>query len=745
MNTWLLSLISVAYLGFMFVVAHYAERGMWQSPRAKILIYSLALGSCGTSWAYYGTVAQVAQSGWVIAPIYVGTIGFFVLAMPLYRQLLASCKKHNITSIADYLASRYGRSSALGALITLVIFVGLIPYIALQLRAVAVSFDILTAHTQADGVTALKVTLLIAVFCIAFGTKKVFTSEQNPGLMSVVALSSIVKLVALTLVGGLIFSHTLLNPELSFWPDQRQLTELTNAAGTATNSAILSQVILGALTIFCLPRIFHLLMIENDKIEHLSNARWHLPLYLILSNLFILPIAWFGHQIFRSTHVSPDSFVLMIPMTLQADIITLVSYLGGLAAAIAMIVVATIVLSNMIANQLVTPLMLKQRLIGTDNNKQAQPMLLMIRRIGIVGVLVLALVFHQSSAQDAQLANIGLFSFVLLVQTFPALLCAMLWRKANRVGVISGICAGTLMWLYTLALPILLPGSGFISDGLFSLSWLQPQAMFGLQIADPLSHGLVISLGGNFICLIIGSLIGPSTIRDVISSDEFFVKADSLLTDTANLPKASELYELVLRFVSKQQAELLLNGYCTADINSVASQRCYDQTQHLLSGVMGGASARMLLNALGQQTLLPEVVGIASEAKEVLSFNRELLQAGIETIDTGVSVFDYDLKLVAWNNSYQRLLEYPAGYLAIGKSAEELLNYNARRGILVADDIELAIEKRLSHMRDSSTHLHQRNTKAGRVLELRGQPMTGGGYVSSITDITEHIEVLVKT
>ena len=725
-SIWSLSLISIAYLGLMFIVAHFAERGWWQSPRMKLLIYTLALGSCGTSWAYYGTVAQVAQSGWFIPPIYVGTILFFMVAMPLYQQILVNCKKHNITSIADYIASRFGRSGGLGALITLVIFVGLIPYIALQLRAVATSFDILTAQSGEQHLTAIKMTVLIALFCIAFGTKKVFTSQQNPGLLTVVALSSVVKLIALTLLGGLIYFKTGENQSLSFWPNQLELNQLAAAHEPSSGALILTQIILGALTVFCLPRLFHLFMIENSKVNHLTTARWSFPLYLLASNVFILPIAWFGHQLFESTPTSTDSYVLMIPMILDQQLITLTSYLGGFSAAIAMIIVATIVLSNMISNQLVTPFLLKNKLISHDNDKQYQPLLLLIRRSGIVGVLFLAWWFHQSSAQDEQLASIGLFSFVLLVQTFPALFFAVMWRRANRIGVISGIIAGTIMWCYTLALPIVFPELELSRSSLFSLSEL-----------DPLSFGVLLSLGSNFICLILGSLLSAPTVKDVMSSDDFNQQAKIKFKDTIALPLANDLFELLVRFVSKEQAATVFAG---ATMNKAVTQLNYNRTEHLLSGVMGSASTRMLLNAVvQQQKLLPEVVDIVSEAKAVLSFNRELLQSAVETIDTGISVYDYDMKLVAWNQSYQRLLQYPDDYLEIGLSVEQLLTFNAERGIFETNNLSAAIKKRLEYMRCGTRHLHQRQTKSGLVLELRGHPISGGGYVTSITDITEHI------
>ena len=735
MDTWLITLLSLGYLALLLLIGHWGERHADRLPRRWI--YALALGSCGTSWAFYGTVGQAAATGWWLAPIYLGTIACLVLAWPMLQKMLLISKSQNITSLADFIACRYGRSTALGALITLVTLVGLIPYIALQLRAVSSSYDILTGSLVAHDTTAIKVTVMMALLSILFGTRQVMTSSHNPGLMLVIASSSIVKLLALLLVGGYVTLLASDNDLLSLWPpaDAWPVTEQQMPV-----SHIVSQIVLGALTIFSLPRLFHLLMIENHRPTDLATARWLLPLYLIAINLFILPIAWVGHQLFAGQGVDPDSFVLTIPLAADQPWIALAAYLGGLAAASGMIIVASIVLSTMLANEILTPLLIGNAWLGRQGQPRLQGLLLTLRRVGIAVILLLALLFHEYSARDDQLAGLGLLSFVLLVQCVPAMLAGLYWRRAGKWGAIGGILTGTLIWTYTMAAPTLWPDAAWLIHGPLDLAWLKPQALFGISGLDTTSHGLLFSLLFNSLALVLLSLATRPSVSEQVQAEAFRRQGGSGATD--NGLTLDDLHALLQRFVGVAEANQLLAGVPTERHQRKASLAQLQEVQHQLSGVIGGASARMVLKAArrDQQLPLEDVVGIVDEAQAMLHFNRELLQAAVENIDQGLSVIDADMRLVAWNRRYQELMDYPPELLQVGQPIRVLLQFNADIGLYGSEDPDGHIARRLSHMRRGDPHLHRCQTRAGRVLEIRGQSMPGGGFVTSFSDITDHIQ-----
>ena len=736
MDTWLITLLSLGFLALLLLIGHWGERHADRLPRRWI--YALALGSCGTSWAFYGTVGQAAATGWWLAPIYLGTIACLVLAWPMLQKMLLISKSQNITSLADFIACRYGRSTALGALITLVTLLGLVPYIALQLRAVSSSFDILTGSLVAHDTTAIKVTVMMALLSILFGTRQVMTSSHNPGLMLVIASSSIVKLLALLLVGGYVTLLAGDDPLLTLWPPDEAWPV---AEQQMPASHIVSQVVLGALTIFSLPRLFHLLIIENRRPGDLATARWLLPLYLIAINLFILPIAWVGHQLFAGQGVDPDSYVLTIPLAADQPWIALAAYIGGLAAASGMIIVASTVLSTMLANEILTPLLIGKAWLGRKDQPQLQGLLLTLRRTGIAVILLLALLFHEYSAKDDQLAGLGLLSFVLLVQCVPAMLAGLYWRRAGKWGAIGGILTGTLIWAYTMAAPTLWPEAAWLAHGPLNFAWLKPQALFGFEGLDTISHGLLFSLLFNSLALVLLSLATRRSVSEQVQAEAFRRQGNNGAAAGHHLTLL-DLHALLQRFVGAGEAGRLLAGVPPEQHHRKASAAQLQVVQHQLSGVIGGASTRMVLKAArrDQQLPLEEVVGIVDEAQAMLHFNRELLQAAVENIDQGLSVIDADMRLVAWNRRYQELMEFPPELLRVGQPIRKLLQFNADLGLYGSEDPDGHIERRLAHMRRGDPHLHRCQTRAGRVLEIRGQSMPGGGFVTSFSDITDHIQ-----
>lgn len=743
LDTWLISLLSIAYLLLLFVVAYWGQKQTNSKWLSRPWVYSLSLGVSCTSWAFYGTVGQAATTGAWLAPIYIGSILCFVLAWPMLLRILRINKAQNLTSIADFIACRYDRSHLIAATVTIVALLGTIPYIALQLRAISKSFDLLTGSYQSGISTTFVMTLVLIIFSILFGARQVVVTKQNQGLVLAIAFSSIIKLFALTAIG--IFATFFVFDGINdLFTHAENIKHVPQA--NSTYFAI-SQALLGMITIFILPQQFHMMMIENHHENELKNARYLYPLYLIAINVFVLPIALAGQSLFPGGNVDADTYVITIPLFFQQAWLGGLAYIGGLAAATSMVIVATIVLSTMVTTEIVNPLLLHYNRYVSEQKTQLSSVLLTIRRIAIALLLLLALAFERVIDQQNHLATIGLLSFVLLSQLAPLVVGALYWRKATTKAALFGLIIGSALWLYTLLLPSLLPNSAWVASGLWQITWLKPYGLFGLTFLDPISHGLLVSLLANTGCFIIISLLSHRSVSEKLQAELFISQQQDALEKNLS---SKDLYHLLQRFVDDKAAGIFLQKYGKPLSNAKASHQLIDYTRLQLSSVLGSASTNMVMKAITTQQNMPlqDVVSIVDEANKLFQFNRELLQAGVENIEQGISVIDADMRLVAWNKRYIELLDYPENYVTVGKPIADLIRYNAERGVIIPsknntdkphnnDDF---INRRIAHMRQGNSHHFQREMPSGIVLEIRGQAMPGGGFVSTFSDITAHIE-----
>lgn len=733
-DTWLISSISIAYLAMLFVVAQWGQNQAVKKVSQKPWVYSLSLGVCCTSWAFYGTVGQAATTGAWLAPIYIGSIICLVLAWPMLMRTLHIIKSQNLTSIADFIACRFDRSPKLAASIAIVSLLGTIPYIALQLRAISTSFDLLTGTFQSGISTAFIVTIVLIIFSVLFGARQLSASKHNHGLVLAIAFSSIVKLFALTAVG--IFATFYLFDGFGDLLNQSQSLEKNTHSDSIY--LIVSQVILGAITMYALPQEFHMMMIENNHDKELKSARWMVPLYLLLINIFVLPIALAGQLSFPGGSVGADTYVLTLPLFYQQAWLGILVYIGGLAAATAMVIVAAIVLSTMISTEILTPLLLRLPKLSSQQTPQLAGILLNLRRISIAVILLSAFAFERFIDQQNHLASIGLLSFVLLSQFAPAAIGALYWRNATTQGAFVGLIMGSIVWLYTLLLPVTFPDAHWVKFGLFDITWLTPTALFGLTSLDSISHGVFYSLAANIGCFVIISLLKEQSVGEVLQADLFVNRKP---VQSERHLSVDDLASLLNRFINKDEADALL-AKAKQLSGKNQQQQLVDYTRLKLSGVLGSASTRMVMNAASrvQHVPLEDVVSIVDEANQIFEFNRELLQSGVENIEQGISVVDADMRLVAWNQRYIELLDYPQDFVKAGLHIEQLIRFNIDRGIIVGDEAHQLVEKRLAHMRGGSPHHFQRTMLNGKVLEIRGQAMPGGGFVSTFADITAHIE-----
>lgn len=745
LNTWLVSFLAIGYLLLLFVVAYWGQKQTTEQWHSRPWVYSLALGVSCTSWAFYGTVGQAATTGAWLAPIYIGSILCFVLAWPMLLRILRLTKQQNLTSIADFIACRYDRSPKIAATVTLVALLGTIPYIALQLRAISKSFDLLTGTYRSGISTTFVVTLVLIIFSILFGARQVAANKQNQGLVLAIAFSSLVKLFALTAIG--IFATFFVFDGIGDLISQAETS--ANYQPVKNTYFAVSQAILGVITIFILPQQYHMLMIENHQQKELKMARWLYPSYLIAINLFILPIALAGQSLFPGGGVDADTYVITIPLFFQQAWLGGLAFIGGLAAATSMVIVATIVLSTMVTTEIVNPLLLHYNSYINTQKKQLSGLLLNIRRIAIALLLLLAFGFERIVNQQNHLATIGLLSFVLLSQLAPLVVGALYWRRATSNAAFIGLIVGSLCWFYTLLLPSLLPDAPWITTGLFGISGLRPYALFGVDFLDNVSHGLLFSLLANTCCFIGFSLFGQRSVGERLQAELFISKKQGAVQQNLS---SKDLYHLLQRFVNDASADDFHHNHAKQLSNTAASQKLVEYTRLQLSSVLGSASTRMVMKAASKQQALPleYVVNIVDEASKLFQFNRELLQAGVENIEQGISVVDADMRLVAWNKRYIELLDYPSGLVCVGKPISELIQYNGDRGVIIADKghsttknathTDDFITRRIDYMRKGNSHYFQREMPSGIVLEIRGQAMPGGGFVSTFSDITAHIE-----
>ncbi|SFP61700.1 Na+/proline symporter [Geopseudomonas sagittaria] len=656
----LILLTSCAYLGILFAIAYWGDKraDAGRSIIANPYIYALSMAVYATSWTFYGSVGRAAASGVGFLPIYLGPTLMAALFWLVLRKMIRISKANRITSIADFIAARYGKSALLGGLVTLIAVIGVIPYIALQLKAVSSSFLILWQYPeirmpnqgQALGPlqdTALYVALLLALFTIVFGTRHLDATERHEGMVAAIAFESLVKLLAFLAVGifvtfGLYHGFADLFAQAARLPDIDRLLTLGGPAGTYGSWA--SLIFLSMLSILFLPRQFQISVVENVNENHLAKAIWLFPLYLLAINVFVLPITFAGLMQFPAGTVDADAFVLTLPMAHSQEALALLVFVGGLSAATGMVIVETIALSTMICNDLAMPLLLRWKAFGLAQRHDLSGLLLGIRRGAILLLMLLGYLYYRAAGEAYALVSIGLVSFAAVAQFAPAMLGGMYWKQGTRAGALSGLSLGFLLWAYTLLLPAFaksgwLPLS-FIEQGPLAISWLKPLALFGLTGLDEIGHSLFWSLLGNLGAYVGVSLFGRQSSREhaqaLLFVDAFKVagRGSSLWRGSASV---SEVIALVGRFLGPARAAEAFAGYAAqlglaSSAELVPDADLVQFAEQQLAGAIGTASARVMLASVVQEEPLgmDEVLGILDEASQVLAYSRRLEQQSHE-------------------------------------------------------------------------------------------------------------------
>lgn len=751
-SIWFISLIAVVYLGILFAVAGWADRR--KVLPFKGMIYGLSLGVYCTSWAFYGTTAQAASNGWWLAPTYAGTIILFIFGWQLYCRIAHICRQQKLTSLADFIATRYGQSSSLSGLISLISVIAIVPYISLQLSATAQSINLLTdrAPTQSNQVWAdstFYITLLLALFAILFGARRLKPSEHNPGLIASIAFESIVKLLAFIGV-GLYVCFALFDSPVALYEQALALNIPNQVAATQSPAYVyVAHTFLGVLATLCLPRQFHMSFIENNNNNELVTARWLFPLYLLAINIFILPIAYAGLVYFNDNSVGQDTFVLALPMAADNGGVTLLAFLGGFSAATSMVIVSSIVLSVMITNDFINQFILRRSQLTSSSRGLDKNHLLHARKIVIVLILLLSYFTHRVLAETTTLASVGLMSFTLVAQFAPAMIIGLWWRHASCRGAQLGILSGFVIWGYTLLLPNLASGLGsqsrWLVEGPWHITWLAPTDLFSLGL-ESISQSLLLSLGVNTLVYLLVPLFSQATLAERLQSNKFISQLnDSRLNTTLQPLNYEDLGALLQRFAEKDASQSLVQQYFPHDKSlwkRIANADLELLVEREMSAVIGGASARLILDVAKseQRQPLEQVAEFVDEASQVLKFNRDLLQSTIENIQQGISVVDSELRLVAWNQGYKHMFNYPDSALYIGRPVADIIRFNAERGLFRGENINTEVDKRLAYLKQGSAYKYQRAHNDGRVFEMQGNPLPGGGFVTTYTDISEFVK-----
>jgi PAS domain S-box-containing protein len=757
LQTWVPPVVALSYAILLFGVA-------WLGDRKRVagrfvpapLVYSLALGVYCTSWTFFGAVGRAASDGWDFMAIYLGPIIVFALLTRVPARMIAVSKEQSITSIGDFIASRYGKAQGLAVLASVIALMAVLPYIALQLKAVSGSYAVITGSDAMHFIpgvvddTALMVAALLAVFSILFGTRQADTTESHRGMVLAIAFESAVKLVAFLAV-GLFVTFELFDGPVAL-VDAARANEAVAAlySHSSFDQEFIAHTVLAMLAILCLPRQFHITVVENTSPRDLAMAKWAFPLYLAVFTAFVVPIAVAG-TLTQGAGADADSFVLTLPLQNGAPGIAILAFLGGFSAATGMVIVATIACATMLCNEVVMPALVKLRYQEVADGPELVRLLKRIRRILIVCILGLGWFVYRTIGPYGALASIGLLSFVLAAQFGPALIGGLYWRRATRAGAMAGMLAGFGAWTWTLLVPAWvktgwLPVS-LLEDGPLGNAWLRPYALFGFEGMDPVIHGTLWSLGLNIAFYIGFSLYTSPRLLERRQAAAFVGRTPHATINERLRGSATvgDLLILAERFIGREKASSAFTSHLALrGLNFSEGVRADAQlltlTERLLSGAMGATAARMVLvSALkGAELQLEDVASIVGEASQVSRVNRDLLETTLENVAEGISVVDADLRLVAWNRRYAQLFEYPPELLRIGMPLANLIRHNARRGLCGPGNPEDHVEKRLSHLRRGGSHVYQRVREDGAVLQMRVNPLPGGGFVASFSDITEH-------
>ncbi|CAH0995523.1 Adaptive-response sensory-kinase SasA [Emticicia aquatica] len=652
MNSYILGLISIYYLAFLFIVAYQAEQ---KSKRDKSIvsnanIYALSLAVYCTAWTFYGSVGRAATDGLDFLTVYIGPTLVMFLAIPILLKIIRICKTQRLTSIADFISSRYGKNRSLGVLVTIICLLSGIPYIALQLKAISNSFGILTKSLQNNNILTdhtFYIVIILILFTILFGTRNVEATERHEGMVAAIATESIIKLIAFLAIGIYV----------TYWlfDGFEDIFSKANIIHAAKQNFVLDKdsgmskwfwhTFLAMMAFMFLPRQFQVAVVENVDEKYINRAMWLFPLYMLLINIFVMPITLAGEIIFGDKAMNSDLYVLSIPLNYSDEFLAIITYIGGFSAATGMIIVETIAISVMVSNNLLMPIFLgipaSKEIINLNPSQVIQYM----RRLAIALIIFLGYLYFKFITEKYSLVSIGMTAFVVVAQFAPSVLGGIFWKRGTQKGAMIGLIGGTVIWFFTLIIPSLV-SSGVLSEaimtnGLFGNSLLKPYELFGMQGMDNISHATFWTLFFNTALYFFCSLCTkPTSIEhnQAVLFVDVFHYSKGIENSVAWRGKAlvSDLKSLLESFLGSNRTERIIRVFATRNNvnmqNRYADARFVNYSEKLLAGIVGTASARMMVSSVSKEEdiSLDEVVAILKKSQELMEVNKELKQKSQE-------------------------------------------------------------------------------------------------------------------
>jgi Na+/proline symporter/signal transduction histidine kinase len=762
MNGTTVLLTAIGYVSFLFLIAWWGDGAgrRFLSGRSRAFVYALSLAVYCTSWTYYGSVGLASAHGLDFLPIYIGPILVIGFGAPFIARIANLARAQNVSTVADFVSARYGKSQPVAAVAALIALFGSAPYVALQLKAVAPtilmvvnSFDRgrLTPATPSASFY-LAVSLLLAIFAMAFGTRRINPKEHQNGLILAIAVESIVKLVAFLGVGAFVV-----------WRLNNGIGDLTEIAGSDPRIASAIQTrpdpavwvvttLLSAFAIVLLPRQFHVAVVENHDQRDIRTAAWLFPAYLVLINLFVAPLAIAGLKIFPDASFNRDLTVLALPLNAGAHGVALLTMVGGLSAATGMVVVESVALAITISNDLVMPLLLRRSTPALAAEGDIGALVLWVRRIAIVGVLALGLAYERM-AGEAGLVSIGLLSFAAVAQIAPAFLGGIFWRRGTARGAIAGMTIGALVWFYLLLLPSIRPElmlSDLLTHGPLAIAWLSPAALVAFA-PNALVGGVIVSLAANVAAFVAFSLTRQPSALERAQASAFAGVGVGGQPQAFRLWRSStttgELEAAVARYLGAGRARRAFTTFMRErglvyDPALEAGAQLIRHAEFLLSPAIGASTSRQVLSLLLKRRTVSgqSALKLIDEASAAIQSSRDQLQHALDHARQGITVFDANLALTAWNREFVDLFDLPPAMLRHGVGLDEIVRFNAGRGAYGPGDSEDFVAERVASQLYDDQPNRLRLISTNRVIEVRSARLPDGGIVTTYTDVTQSVQ-----
>ncbi|OYU79048.1 MAG: sodium:proline symporter [Flavobacterium sp. BFFFF1] len=721
--------ILLAYMGFQFLVAQWAEKKRNSKWTNNAYVYSFSLAVYCTAWTYYGSIGVAAKSGLNYIPIYLGPVMAFPLWLIVLKKIIRISRVNKISSIADFISLRYGNSRFLGALVTIICIIAILPYVGLQLKAISETFHVVTSTENTHDVlndTATYVAFILALFASFYGTRYGDASEKRKGVVTAIAMESVIKLFLFLLL-GIYVTYFVFDGFHDIYSKASLLEgfkEKNTIHGLEGGMNWFMFCVLSLFAIFLLPRQFHMTVVENHTEKHVRKAIWIFPLYLLLFNIFVYPIAWGGNILFNGQGLNPDMFSLLIPKFFNNNLMTVLVFLGGFSAAISMIIVSSITLSTMLSNNFLIPYgyldALKVKVRG-DNNRR----IVNIRRIGIFLLIILAYIFYRYFLIEFSLVSVGMISFVIIAQLGPSFFGALFWKRGSVTGAISGMLTGMTVCTYTIILPFFMnqgATNAAFMDG-YGMRLLKPFQLFGLDYLEPIPHALFWSLLFNFVVYLIVSIWFRGDYRER-NYAEMYVDINRYISNHENAfvwkgtAYIKDIEKVLTRFLGEERTKRALRifslKYNVDKDNTMADARLIKFAENLLTGHIGTASAKILIEGVTKEDKisLPEVLRILEESKENLIVNKKLRETSDELKEISAQLKKANESLVTKDKQKDEFLDTVTHELRTPitaiRAASEILH----------DDDEIPEALRKQFLQNIITESDRLNRLIDKILDL---------------------------